>query len=108
VTYAASPECRGRERIYELNCQAALSQAEQHELHELVKLYPDLPGPPDDPVKRAMLEYIEKNEPEAKAARLERERRERNDPIGAATRRIMENFKKFDSNRPQQSPRREA
>jgi hypothetical protein len=56
-------------------------------------------------VKRAMLEYIEKNDPEAKAARLERERRERNDPIGAATRRFMENFKKLDSNRPQQSPR---
>ena len=105
MTYAASPECRGRERIYELNCQAALSEAEQHELDELVKLYPDLPGPPDDPVKRAMLEYIEKNDPEAKAARLERERRERNDPIGAANRRFMESFKKFDSNRPQQSPR---
>ncbi len=100
MTYAASPECRGRERIYEMNCQAALSEAEQHELDELVKLYPDLPGPPDDPVERAMTEYIEKNDPEAKAARLEQERRERNDPFGASTRKILEYFRKQDSNRP--------
>lgn len=60
MTYAQSSECGGRKRIYELMCQAALSEAEQHELDELVKLYPDLPGPPEDPVRRAMLEYIEK------------------------------------------------
>lgn len=64
MTYAGTPEARGRNRVDELKGHAALSDAERHELDELLKLYPALPEPPEDRVERAMLDYIEKSDRE--------------------------------------------
>ena len=73
MTYAATPEARGRKRIDELRGHAPLSDAERHELEELLKLYPPLPKPPENRVKRAMLDYIEKSKREAAQRLAERQ-----------------------------------
>ena len=73
VTYASTPEARGRKRVDELRGLATLSDAERHELDELLKLYPDLPKPPENPVTRAMLDYIEKCDRENAKRQAERQ-----------------------------------
>jgi hypothetical protein len=73
MTYAATPEARGRKRVNELRGLATLSDAERHELDELLKLYPPLPKPPEDRVKRAMLDYIEKSHREDAKRQAERQ-----------------------------------
>jgi hypothetical protein len=73
MTYASTPEARGRKRVDELRGQATLSDAERHELDELLKLYPPLPQPLEDRVRRAMLDYIEKSHREDAKRQAERQ-----------------------------------